>query len=97
MNAWTLGREYGSSQGALLILAAGNLAFTAHGTARVVEEPMEGAPDYAAVQIEVEGIDDHRQPEFAVESGAGRSWNDEHEQRALGVRVESLRSLTTAG
>ncbi len=80
-------------QVALLILAAGNLAFTARGPARVVEEPMEGAPDYAAIEIEVESIDDPRQPAFLVESGVDRSWPDGQEQRALGARVEALRDL----
>ena len=79
---------------ALLILAGGNLAFTARGTAHVVEEPMESAPDYAAIGFEVEEIDDHRQAEFVVESGVDRRWTDGHEQRALGVRVAALRDLT---
>ena len=82
----SLARLRDRPQVALLILAAGNLAFTA----RVVEEPMEGAPDYAAIEIEVESIDDHRQPEFLVESGVDRSWTDGQEQRALGACVEAL-------
>ncbi len=84
-------------QVALLVLAAGNLVLTAYGTARVVEEPMEGASDYAAIQIDVEGIDDHRQAEFVVQSGVDREWTDGREQRALGARVEALRDLAARG
>jgi hypothetical protein len=80
-------------QVSLTILAEGNLAFTAHGRARIVEEPMAQAPDYAAVAIDVEQIDDHRQAEFLVEAGIDRRWLDEHERRALGNRVEALRQL----
>jgi hypothetical protein len=77
----------------LLILTEGNIAFTARGTARIVEDPMESSPDYAAVEIEVEEIDDHRQAEFVVEAGVDRRWLDELEQRDLGSRIEALREL----
>jgi hypothetical protein len=58
---------------------------------------MEGAPDYAAIGIEVTTIDDHRQAEFVVESGVDREWTDGQEQRALGARVEALRGLDARG
>jgi hypothetical protein len=80
-------------QVALLILTAGNIALTARGTAHIAEEPMQGAPEYAAIAIDVKEIDDHRQPEFVVEAGVDRRWIDEHERRALGGRVEALRAL----
>jgi hypothetical protein len=54
---------------------------------------MATAPDYSAVELNVEHIDDHRQKEFLVESGIGRRWIDDLEQRALGERVEALRRL----
>jgi hypothetical protein len=78
---------------AVTILAAGNIAFTARGAARVVEAPMSTAPDYAAVAIDVEQIDDHRQPAFQVEAGVDRCWLDEAERDALGRRVRSLTDL----
>src|SRR5215217_1829961 len=78
---------------ALTILAAGDTAFTARGRARIVEEPMAAAPDYAAIAVEVEHVDDHRQPGFRVESGVDREWIDADEQRALGARVRALRDL----
>ena len=79
---------------ALLILAEGDIALTARGDARIVREPMACAPTYAAVAIDVEEIDDHRQTAFAVESGPGRRWVDETEQRALGDRVGELQTLS---
>ncbi len=75
---------------ALLILAENDIAFTAHGTAQVVEEPMSVADDYAAVQIAVQTIDDHRQRDFRVTGGVDRSWIDEAEQRSLRDRVRAL-------
>ena len=77
---------------ALTILTEGDVAFTARGAARVVEEPMAVAPDYAAVEIAVEHVDDHRQPAFRVDSGVGRDWIDEAEKAALGARVAALRA-----
>lgn len=78
---------------AVTILAAGNVAFTARGPARVVEEPMSAAPDYAAIEIDVEQIDDHRHPAFRLEAGVDRRWLDETERDALGQRVRSLSEL----
>jgi uncharacterized pyridoxamine 5'-phosphate oxidase family protein len=78
---------------ALLVLAGDDVAFTARGRAAVVEEPMEVSADYVAVAIEVDAVDDHRQPAFVVDSGVGRRWVDEAEQKALGARVAALTAL----
>jgi hypothetical protein len=78
---------------ALAILAAGNVAFTARGQARIVEEPMAVSPDYAAVAIDVEEVDDHRMDTFVVEAGVERRWLDESERDALGARVKALAEL----
>jgi Pyridoxamine 5'-phosphate oxidase len=78
---------------ALTVLTEGDIACTARGHARIVEEPLARVPDHAAVAIEVEHIDDHRQAEFAVESGIDRLWLDEDEQRALRERFEALSEL----
>ena len=71
---------------AITILAAENVAFTARGPARVVQEPMSTAPDYAAIAIDVEQIDDHRQPAFQVQAGVDRHWRDETERRPRTAR-----------
>jgi len=92
----SLARLRNREQVALAVLTEGDIAFTARGRARIVQEPLARAPDYAAVAIEVEQIDDHRQAEFVVESGIDRRWLDEDEKRALGERVESLRQLAAS-
>jgi hypothetical protein len=76
-------------QVALTILAEGNIALTARGRARIVQERMAAAHDHAAVAIDFQDIDDHRQAAFVVESGVDRRWVHEHEQRA---RVKELKS-----
>lgn len=78
---------------ALLILAGGNTALTARGTAEVIEQAMPGALGYAAVRITVTDVDDHRQEAFTVEAGADRRWIDQDEQKALGRRVATLQRL----
>ncbi len=92
----SLGRLRARPQVALAILAEGNVAFTARGTARVVDEPMTDAPDYAAVEIDVTEVDDHRQEAFTVEAGVDRKWIDESEKQALGRRVSTLQQLAAA-
>jgi hypothetical protein len=82
---------------ALLVLTEGDVAFTAHGRARVVAEPLAGAPDYVAVEIAVDAVDDHRQAAFHVTSGVDRNWLDEGERNALGARVGELRRLAGEG
>ena len=78
---------------ALAVLAGGNVAFTARGRGRVIEEHMAATPDYAAVAIDVEQIDDHRQAALEVDSGVGRLWLDEAEQRTLRERIRELQEL----
>jgi hypothetical protein len=82
---------------ALTILTDGNVAFTARGHASVVEEAMASSPDYAAVTIAVEQVDDHRQPAFVVDAGVGRDWVDEAEKAALGARVAALKARAAEG
>lgn len=91
----SLARLRSQSSVALAILTERNIAFTAHGHARIVRDQLAGASDYAAVAIDVEHIDDHRQADFRIESGIDRSWVDGNEQSALARRVESLRELAT--
>jgi hypothetical protein len=75
---------------ALTFLAEGDVAFTARGRATVVEEPMAIDPEYAAVSIAVDHVDDHRQPAFRVTAGADREWVDEPARAALAARVRAL-------
>ncbi|QIS07819.1 hypothetical protein F5X71_31135 [Nocardia brasiliensis] len=79
-------------QVALLILGGGNVALCARGAAKVIAEQMPDAADYAAVQIDVDTIDDHRQSAFEVDKGIQRTVLDSAELQALEGRVATLRS-----
>jgi hypothetical protein len=82
---------------ALTIFGKGNLAFTARGPAHVVQESMVVAPAFAAVAIEVENIDDHRQREFVVDSGVGLDWANERTQRFVQEHLNALREVAASG
>jgi oxalate decarboxylase len=92
-NHASLGRLRDRPQVALAILAAGDEAFTARGRASVVQEPMARAPQFAAVLIEVDHLDDHRQPAELVDSGVGVTWTDENAEQSLRERVDALSQL----
>ena len=78
---------------ALTILAAGDVAFTAHARAEVVEEPMAISDEVAAVLLEVEDVQDHGQPRFEVLDGVRWRWTDpEAEARDAQIR-EALRAV----
>jgi len=98
-NAWpeSLARLREHPKVALTIFAKGNLAFTARGPARVVQEPMLGAPMFAAVAIDVENIDDHRQREFAVDSGVSLDWTNERTEQFLQEHLNALREVAATG
>jgi oxalate decarboxylase len=78
---------------ALLILGAGDVAFTARGPASIAEEHMADAPEFAAVVLEVEAIDDHRLAGETVDSGVGIRWADAAQQRAVHERLAALSDL----
>src|SRR5215471_1156458 len=90
----TLGRIRRRPEVALTFLAEGDIAFTARGRATVVEEPMAVDPEYAAVSIAVDHVDDHRQPAFRVTAGVDREWVDEAARAALAARVRALSSAS---
>ncbi len=71
---------------ALAIVCEGDLALTAYGTARALEEPLgEGV---VAVVIEVERVDDHSRPMFVIDSGVQWRWTDDSaEERDVRVRA----------
>jgi hypothetical protein len=62
---------------ALTVLAAGNVAFTAHGRAAVVSQD----DALAAVRIDVETVQDHRQDTFVIEDGVRWRWTDPAAER----------------
>ena len=82
---------------ALTIFAKGNLAFTARGPARVVQESMVSAPAFAAIAIDVENIDDHRQRDLVIDSGVSLDWTNERTERFLQEHLNALREVAASG
>ena len=78
---------------ALSILCEGDLAFTARGIATVVQDPMVRAPGFAAVAIDVEEIENHRQRGRFVGSGVGLDWGSDDMVRFLPEHVDALREI----
>ena len=76
-----------SPQIALAIL--GDEAFTARGRARVVAESLAGRPDFAAVELNVEDIDHHRQSGY----WARVQWSDMGQLEELRERISALQWL----
>ncbi len=78
---------------ALTILAAGDVAVTAQGHARIVADPLAISDRVAAVAVDVRRIQDHGQPRFVVDDGVRWRWTDpEAERRDAEVR-EALRAV----
>jgi hypothetical protein len=79
-----------------LTLFGPDVACTALGRATVVREPMACSDRVAAIRIDVEEIQDHRQPRFAMEGGVPWRWtDDEARERDAEIRAE-LRALAGA-
>jgi hypothetical protein len=70
---------------ALTILAAPDIACTAHARAEILPElVVEGV---VAVALEVQDIQDHMQPRFAIDAGVAWHWtDDEAHERDRSVR-----------
>jgi hypothetical protein len=70
---------------ALAISAAGDVAVTAYGTARVLDEEL--VDGVAAVELSVDRVQDHNRATFVVEDGVRWRWTDpEAEERDARVR-----------
>jgi hypothetical protein len=82
---------------ALTIFGKGNLAFTARGPASVIQESMVVAPTFAAVAIDVENIDDHRQRDLVVDSGISLDWTNDRTQRFMQEHLNALRDVIAGG
>ncbi|MBV9683059.1 MAG: hypothetical protein JO046_14820 [Solirubrobacterales bacterium] len=85
----SLARLRAEERVALSIIAHG-VAVTAHGRARVLDEELvEGV---VAVEIEVDDVQDHDRPTFAIESGVRWRWTDaDAERRDAEVRAALAR------
>ncbi|MEA2382381.1 MAG: hypothetical protein QOH72_2352 [Solirubrobacteraceae bacterium] len=78
---------------ALTILAAGDVAFTAHGTAAILEDPMAVAENVVAVAIDVDDVQAHADPRFAIEAGVRWRWVDAQAAERDATIHEALRGL----
>jgi hypothetical protein len=78
---------------ALTILAANDVAFTAHARARVVQDPMEVAPTVAAVRLDVDEIQEHDQPRFTIDAGVRWHWTDPEAERTDAAIRAALQTL----
>jgi len=70
----SLARLRDEPRAALVVLGAGDLAFTAHGRATVLDELVDGV---VAVRLDVDDVQDHGQPTFVIEDGVRWRWTDE--------------------
>jgi hypothetical protein len=74
---------------ALSIVTGADIAITAYGNARVVEGRLPGG--VVAVRIDVDRVQGHAAPTFAIEGGVRWGWTDvSAEQRDAAVRAALL-------
>lgn len=59
---------------ALCIMAEGDVAITAYGTARELEDELTDG--VVAVEIAVDRVQDHGRPTFAIDAGVSWRWTD---------------------
>jgi hypothetical protein len=84
----SLARVREDARCALTVMAGGNLAFTAHGHATIVQEPMDVSDRVAALRIEVDAIQDHADDRFQITEGVNWRWTDpDAEQHDLAIRA----------
>jgi hypothetical protein len=74
-----------------LTIVAHDTAVTAHGRARVVDEAL--VDGVVAVEIEVDDVQDHDRPTFAIESGVRWRWTDTEAQQRDGAVHAALARL----
>jgi hypothetical protein len=77
----------------LTVLAGRDVAFTASGRATVIQDPMEVAENVVAVAFEVETVQDHADPRFAIEAGVRWRWTDPDAAERDAAIHEALRRL----
>jgi hypothetical protein len=86
----SLARLRADPRAALVVLAAGDVALTAHGRATVLDEVAEGV---VAVRLDVERVQEHGQPTFAIDDGVQWHWTDADAERRDAAVHDALRAL----
>ena len=89
----SLARLQNNPRVALLILSAGDLAFTVRGRAFVVDTTIAPPSEFVAVAIEAEAIDDHRLPGRAITSGADIDWDRASVRHLLQAHLAALAEI----
>jgi hypothetical protein len=91
----SLGRLRADPAVALAILAEGDVALTAYGSAQPLEQPMPHG--VVAVRLTVERVQDHRRPAFVIDAGVRWRWMQApEEERDAQVRAALERLVSTA-
>lgn len=78
---------------ALTLMAGGDVAFTAHGRATIVEEPMAISDRVTAIRIDVDAIQDHGQDSFTIDDGVRWHWTDAEAERRDAEIAAALRRI----
>jgi hypothetical protein len=78
---------------ALALLAEGDVACTAYGTARVVADPLPGAENVVGVELRVEAVQDHGSSRFQIDEGVRWHWVDADAERGDASTRAALRAL----
>ena len=89
----SLGRLRRDARCALTLLAAGDVAVTAHARAVIVEDPMTVSDRVAAVRLDVEHVQDHGQDRFEIDRGVAWHWKDPEAERRDGEIRAALAAL----
>ena len=79
---------------ALTVMAGPDVAFTAHGAATVVADPLPGAEAVTGVEIRVDALRRHERPTFAIEAGVVWRWTDPEAHTRDGVVHAALIDLS---
>jgi len=84
----SLRRLRADPRAALTLLCEGDVAVTAYGTARVIEDPLLDIDGVVAVALDVQEVRDHNQPRFVIEAGVRWRWIDaQAETRDTDIRA----------
>ena len=79
---------------ALTVVAGPDVAFTAHGTAAVIADPLQGAEAVTGVEIRVDAVHRHERPTFAIDAAVAWRWTDPEALTRDGVVRAALLDLS---
>jgi hypothetical protein len=80
-----------------LTLLGPDVACTAHAIATIAEEPLAEADAVIAVRLDVDDLQDHRQPTFTLDDGVRWHWTDDTARERDTVVRRGLERIARAG